>query len=155
MEEVGTHWLFGILELFGHDSYRGVDCRMLYPDGVEGRLCESHCEGHIMVSWKGTEKTIKFIIDCSSDEALALDKDVYELIVKGSHGHSYCLYDFTKLRTGKGEDIITTGTYGRKECIEELVRAVKGHGDEANLVTAAEAQNTQIIIDEMKRVVLC
>jgi hypothetical protein len=100
-------------------------------------------------------------IDSTSDEARAAGKDIYELEVVGSSGEAYTLYDFTKLRDQNGNDILASkvvctedgtapGTYGRMECIVELVKAVRGDVAGANLVSPAQARNAQIIIDAMK-----
>jgi hypothetical protein len=164
LEEVGTHWLFGILELFGHDSYRSVDCSISYPDGPDGQLCESHCRGAINLSCNGSEQIVKVTIDSTSEEANKAGKDIYELQVVGSSGQSFTLYDFTKLRDQEGNDILASkvvctedgtapGTYGRVECIEELVKAVRGDVS-ANLVSPAQARNAQIMIEAMKKSVL-
>lgn len=162
LEEVGTHWLFGILEIFGQDSYRSVDCHITYPDGVGGDLCESHCKGLLNLSSCGgsIDHVINVDIDSTSQEAIDAGKDIYELEIVGSSGKAYTLYDFTKLRDQDGTDILASkvvctedgaapGTYGRMECIEELVKAVRGDAG-ANLVTPAQARNAQVIIDAMK-----
>lgn len=161
LEEVGTHWLFGILELFGHDSYRSVDCKVTYPDGPEGDLCESHCGGELVLSFNGEDQTINVTIDSTSDKATAAGKDLVELTVSGSSGQSFTLYDFTKLRDKEGTDILASkavckedgtapGTYGRMECIVELVKAVRDDVGGANLVTPAQARNAQLIVETIK-----
>lgn len=161
LEEVGTHWLFGILELFGHECYRGVDCSITYPDGKDGILCESHCNGELLLSCNNTDRMVKIRIDSTSDEAKNAGKDIYELEVVGSSGESYTLYDFTKLKDKHGTDILASkvvcaedgtapGTYGRMECIVELLKAIRGDVPGANLVTPAQARNAQIIIEAMK-----
>jgi predicted dehydrogenase len=161
LEEVGTHWLFGILELFGHDSYRSVHCSVSYPDGPEGQLCESYCSGCINLCCNGSGQSIKVAIDSTSEEANKAGKDIYELEAVGSSGQSFTLYDFTKLRDQHGDDVLAStveckedgtapGTYGRMECIQELVRAVRGDVAGANLVSPAQARNAQVIIEAMK-----
>jgi hypothetical protein len=149
------------MELFGHDSYRGVECVISYPDGSTGDLCESHCSGVLNLSCNGSARVVNVKIDSTSDEARAAGKDIYELEVVGSSGEAYTLYDFTKLRDQNGNDILASkvvctedgtapGTYGRMECIVELVKAVRGDVAGANLVSPAQARNAQIIIDAMK-----
>lgn len=144
----------------GHDGYRSVDCNITYPDGHDGQLCESHCDGVINFLFNGVEKPIKVTIDSTNEEANMAGKDIYELEVVGSSGQSFTLYDFTKLRDQEGNDILASkaickedgtapGTYGRLECIEELVKAAKGISG-ANLVSPAQARNAQVIIEAMK-----
>ena len=36
LREVGTHYFFGIMEIFGHGCVRRVQARVVYPDGPEG-----------------------------------------------------------------------------------------------------------------------
>lgn len=158
---MGTHWVFGILELLGHESYRSVDCSITYPDGPNGQLCESNCNGTLNFSCNGAEQAIKVDIESTSEEANTVGKDIYELKLVGSSGQLFTLYDFTKLRDQDGNDILASkvvctedgtapGTYGRMECIEELVKAARGDVSGANLVLPAQARNAQIMIEAMK-----
>lgn len=139
-----------------------MDCTITYPDGIDGDLCESHCTGVLNLSCDGSSnREVNIRIDSNSQEALKCGKDIYELEVVGTSGESYTLYDFTKLRDKEGSDILASkvvcaedgtapGTYGRMECIVELVKAVRGDVAGANLVTPTQARNAQIIIEAMK-----
>lgn len=77
-------------------------------------------------------------------------KDVYELHIFGPE-QQLVLYDFTKLRDAEtGRDLVV-GSYGRKECVDELKRAIESHGRFGDLVTPREARTVQRIISAMKR----
>ncbi len=149
--EVGTHWIFGLLEIVGHDSVKSVVCTTAYPDGPEGELCESECRGYIELN-SGVKVDVE-VVSCS-EEAKQRGKDIYELHATGTEGRSIVLYDFYKLRDGVSGSDIVVGGYGRQECVIELVRAVKeGSIDTANLVTPTQARNVQRIISQMKCII--
>merc|ERR1719401_100061 len=47
LREVGTHFLFGLCELFGHGAARRVRATVSYPDGPSGSQAEAAVEGEI------------------------------------------------------------------------------------------------------------
>jgi predicted dehydrogenase len=145
--EVGTHWIFGLLEIVGHDNVRAVHCTPIYPDGPEGELCEVSCSGYIELT-SGLRVAID--VQAQSEEAQSRGQDIYELWARGSEG-SLVLYDFSKLRDGSiGADVLVGG-YGRQECVGELVSVVRGADrTHSNLVTPQQAQNVQRIIASMR-----
>jgi hypothetical protein len=48
--KVGTHFFFGLLELFGHGSIRKVRADIVWPDGLGGVAAESSVEGAIQIT---------------------------------------------------------------------------------------------------------
>ena len=46
LREVGTHYFFGIMEIFGHGCVRRVQARVVYPDGPEGTTHHCSALGH-------------------------------------------------------------------------------------------------------------
>jgi predicted dehydrogenase len=159
--EVGTHWLFGLLELMGHDSVISCTATTDFPEDEStdsenqaSRPCERSCRANISLQ---NEVSVEVDIQCVSDVAIAAHKDIYEMTVYGSCGvgssaPSYTLYDFTKLREDRtGHDIIPGGSYGRMECVEEFVKAVlQGSSEGADLVTPVQARNVQELIIALK-----
>lgn len=147
--EVGTHWIFGLLEIIGHDKKLvGNTCKIEYPDGPEGTLCESKCTG--VLEFEGG-LTVEVHVEGASEEAQKTGKDIYELITEGDNGKSLVLYDFSKLRDGVTGEDLKCGSYGRQECVIELVKAIRSQDrSSANLVTPQQAQNVQRLIQQMK-----
>ena len=47
LREVGTHFVAGIMEIFGYDAVVRVQARIEYPDGPGGSLSESSVQGVI------------------------------------------------------------------------------------------------------------
>jgi predicted dehydrogenase len=160
--EVGTHWVFGILELFGHNHYHSTHSDAIeYPDGANGILCESRCSGMIEFQNESQRVAIDVTIETTSDEAQSQGKDIYELIVKGSSGKTYVLYDFTRLREEEEQDgnrverdLVTNATYGRHECVIDcrdwILNKNSRPRDEVKYVTPEEARNAQRIIETFK-----
>lgn len=143
MLEVGTHWIFGLLEVTNETEVDASACCCHYDlDGPDGILCESGCSGYLTLAKSGFRVIVD--IQTTSEEAANTAKDIYELHVIGEATKSLVLYDLSKLRDGvTGEDIVI-GNYGRRECVSELVKAITTKDrDGANLVTAAKAQNVQ------------
>lgn len=147
--------MFGLLELLGHGTFRSAHCCLEYPDGPDGILSEISCKGTLNFD-RGDGVLLDVDIDIQTASALAAaaGKDLYELHVTGSSGSSLTLYDFTRLRNEAG-DIVSGGSYGRTECIAELVKAVRENAAEANLVTPRQAHNAQLIVNSMKESTKC
>lgn len=53
---------------------------------------------------------------------------------------------FTKLRYKDETDPIVTASYGRRECIESLLRAVDGE-DASDIITPRQGRNAQRLLD--------
>ncbi len=146
--EVGTHWIFGLLEIVGHENIKEVACASIYPDGPSGTQCESQCSGHIELK-NGTK--VEIDVRTTSEDAINANKDIYELHAYGKNGKSLIFYDFVILKDGESGNDLLSGKYGRRECVSELVKAIHGKDrNAANLVTPKQAQNVQQIIDRMR-----
>ena len=171
--EVGTHWIFGLLELIGYDSIANIHSVVHYPpddtpndeDDKPPLPCEISCAATISLR-SGVTATVDIITD--STEAAQAGKDLYEMKVCGSPSSAVggtagaegtvpmlTLYDFTKLRddANGGVDIMIPegGHYGRMECVDEFVKAVRSKSREgANLVLPAEARDVQAVITALK-----
>lgn len=153
--EVGTHWIFGILELFGHNNYISSSSTIEYPDGPNGALCESFCTGSLLFQLESQSITINLDVQTTNQEAIDLGKDIYELIVQGSSGKRYVLYDFTRLRedvlnvTEENNtdqpsnytpiDLVTNATYGRNECVVDCTDWILKKRENIHYVTPEEA----------------
>ena len=136
LREVGTHFFFGINELFGHGCVERCKCTVTYDDGHDGVMAETAANG-ILVLQSGIELELTL--------ELGLDRDVYELEVKGEKD-TLLLDGFTTLRKEGEDDPLVKATYGRRECIESLVRAVKGE-DASDLISPRQARNAQRLLD--------
>lgn len=146
--EVGTHWIFGLLEIVGHENIQSVACEAVYPDGPTGTHCESHCEGSIALT-NGKHVTVN--VQTTSEEATTAGKDIYELHAYGKTGKSLVFYDFVMLRDGQTGEELVSGRYGRSECIVELLKAIHAKDrNVGNLVTPTQAQNVQRVISLMR-----
>lgn len=146
--EVGTHWIFGLLEIVGHDNIAKVACEAIYPDGPTGTLCESSCDGFIELT---NGKQVAVDVKGTSEEAENAGKDIYELHAYGKNGKSLIFYDFVMLKDGVTGEQLVSGRYGRSECISELVKAIQAKDRTVgNLVTPKQAQNVQRVISLMR-----
>ena len=148
---MGTHWAAAMLELLGYDTIiSGSDCTVEYPDGPTGTLCESKCSGQLTFS---SGQVVSVEVDCNSPVATVADKDIYELDICSLPGGApeLVLYDFVKLRDGaSGNDIATTGLYGRQECVDSFVRSVQSGGTiDKDVVTCDHARSVQAIIENI------
>ena len=147
MREVGTHWLFGILELLNHAACTQVTCEVAYPE--QARLCEVSVLGSFALQTAGAAAvTVELDVQSVSSEAQQLKKDIYELYVCYEDGNSYVLYDFTRLRDGSGAEVKVDGDYGRQACVRELIRAIAGEED-ANIVTPLQANNALMLLNRI------
>ena len=153
LREVGTHFLFGLCELFGHGAARRVRATVRYPDGPDGSEAEAAVEGEIEMA-NGLTVTLSVRTDGSG---LAADgEDHYELGVEGDEG-ALVLDAFTSLkRTAPPPQrgtLVEGGEYGRKECVAALLAAAGagkgGVGTAAaeELITAREGRNAQRLVD--------
>jgi predicted dehydrogenase len=161
LREVGTHFFFGLMELFGHGSVKRVRVAVEYPDGPEGSAAETSATGVLELK-DGLVVSLSVRTDLSEAEATEREargarSDVYELEVVGESG-TLILEDFSNLRrTQPAADagwIVEDGSYGRVECVQELVAAVAataagGGGSEqvSAGVTVREGRNAQRLLD--------
>lgn len=122
------------MELFGHGCVRRVRATVQYPDGAEGVEAEASAEGVIELH-SGLCIALSVVTDLSHGP------DLYELELTGQSGTepvlcctceftccsgTLLLENFTDLkRTApayrKGW-VVQDGSYGRVECVKELVR---------------------------------
>jgi predicted dehydrogenase len=171
--EVGTHYVFGILESLGlHLPERRehhvlsltptdlqLECQTVYPDGPDGTQCESSCDGSFVLGYtlltdgeqQQRQVRVEFHIESTSEEAVQRGKDIYELHVIGSE-QSLVLYDFTRLKVVGSETDLVVGTYGRKDFVQDLITCIRANSrDAADIVTPQQAANCQRIISALKR----
>ncbi len=125
-----------------------------YPQSdADNILCEESCSGYLEIGGLTAVNRVEVDIQSASNFAIDAEKDIYELCVQGSSGQQLILYDFTKLRDGNGIDLISGGSYGRKEAVQEFVQAIRNRDASlANLVTPRQAFNAQKIIHAMKQI---
>ena len=153
LREVGTHFFFGLMELFGHGCVRRVRATVTYPDGPDGTAAEASATG-VLELQDGLEVALSVRTDAREAEA-----DLYELELVGELG-SLLLEDFTELRrTAPAQQagwVVRHGSYGRVECVKELVAAARatataaagaGTGEVSAGVTAREGRNAQRLLD--------
>lgn len=139
--EVGTHWIFGILEIVKHNSFLSWDGTIDYPDGKDGKLCERRINGVVKFA-NGSSVIVD--VDTSSNDAVTAGKDIYDLEISNSTD-GVIMYDFTRLREMSGDEIaLPSYTYGRVDCVTDFVMAI--HGEDVHYVTPEEARNAQRII---------
>ena len=77
--QVGTHFLFGLMELFGHGCVRRVQATVQYPDGPDGVEAEASAEGVIELH-SGLCIALSVVTDLSHGP------DLYELELIGQSG---------------------------------------------------------------------
>ncbi|CAE8599806.1 unnamed protein product [Polarella glacialis] len=154
LREVGTHFLFGLHELFGHGCVRRVMASVVFPDGSEGSAAEQSVEGvlELEAGCRGSEgPPVRIQLSVRTTGQLDLQaagRDLYELVVDGELG-SLKLFDFTSLEDGDGKTLVSEAAYGRQECVQELVAAVRGSEavGASRMVTAREARSAQRVLD--------
>lgn len=147
LREVGTHYLFGIHELFGHGCVKRVKGQVVYVDGPDGDQAEESATGifELMVGSKPFNIQVS-VFTTGQTELEANGRDVYELDVQGDKG-TLQLFDFANLRdVASGEVLVPRASYGRRECVEELLALVAGKAD-ASVISAREARNAQRVLD--------
>ena len=145
---MGTHFFAALYELFGDGCVARVRAEVRYPNGDGGEGAEASCTAVLHVRPQlGAARGFEFdpfdlALDLQTESGSA--SDVYELSVEGDSG-ALMLFDFTSLRhTGSGcacaDVLVQNATYGRAECVQELVRAArKPVGAAPNLVTPRDA----------------
>jgi predicted dehydrogenase len=163
---VGTHFFFGLHELFGHGEIVKVKAVVTYPDGADGVHAESTVSGEMVLT-----SGLVLGLSVKTDVANA-DADRYELELNGASGDALELYGFTSLRRinggggasegsggGKGgEVLVEDASYGRTESVTSLVAAIhgadeggegagEGVGDIGGVVSAREGRNAQRLLD--------
>ena len=152
LREVGTHFFFGLMELFGHGCVKRVQATVTYPDGAAGVAAESSAYG-VLELQNGLSISLSVRTDLGAAEAAEREArgargDVYELEVVGETG-ALMLEDFSNLkRTAPAADagyIVENGSYGRVECVQALVAR---NGDDIGVgVTARQGRNAQRLLD--------
>ena len=149
LREVGTHFLFGINDLWGHGCVEAVRCEVEYADGADGALAETAADGAMRLRG-GLEVAVSL--------ELGLERDAYELEVRGDRG-GLLMYDFRKLRALDGDEPFSSaaadayaelagGGYGRKDCIKSLIRAADGL-EAPDLITPRQGRNAQRVLDAL------
>jgi len=148
LREVGTHFLFGIHELFGHGCIRSVKGEVAYADGLDGELAEESATGVLELVVDGKALNIQVsLLTTGQTELEAQKRDIYELEIHGDSGGALQLFDFAKLRdVASGEVLVPRASYGRRECVEELLAAVEGK-NKSSRISAREARNAQRVLD--------
>lgn len=158
LREVGTHYLFGINDLFGHGCVKRVQATVTYPDGPEGTAAETSATGVLELGEGLPPISLSVRTDLSEEEVAEHQRvspgagaDVYELEVVGELG-TLVLEDFAKLRRTAPEAeagwVVEKGSYGRVECVQELVAAAAGGPDASTTgVTARQGRNAQRLLD--------
>lgn len=155
LREVGTHFLFGLQEIFGARCVRRVRATVTYP--ADRRLCESGAEGELELD--GLVLALRVTTDGSATEESGGD-DRYELRLDGEGGRSLLLEDFTSLRLEQplprgSRTMVERAPYGRRESVESVAGAVRkmrgerdgGSGLPAPRITAREAREAQAVLD--------
>jgi predicted dehydrogenase len=165
LREVGTHFLFAILEIFGQNSVKQVRAETIFPDGPDGAAAEAAVTGVLQLDC-GIEVALSVRTDgtglCAAD-----GDDHYELEVRGESG-GLLLDEFTTLYRlgepgGARKCLVRKSTYGRRECVETLVAAaatggaLAGHGRGGSssgeggegIVTARQGRNAQRVLDAL------
>jgi len=156
LREVGTHFIFGLLDLFGHDCVQRVCANVTYPDGPDGTLAEQSVDGvlELMETTSGQKNPLQISLSVRT-KGESGRQDLCELEVCGEGG-SLRLFDFTSLADGRGKVIVDRAPYGRRECVTELVRAAQWQSagtrqsagtSGTSMVSAREARNAQRVLD--------
>lgn len=157
LREVGTHFFFGLMELFGACCVGRVCAQVRYADGPTGSRAEAEAAGKLLLGEQaGILSGLEIDLSLRTDWSAG---DVYELEVSGEHG-SLLLQDFCQLkRTAPGDEwLMRKGSYGRVESVETLVDAVRAaqvgpkdpsraKAEGGKLITAREGRNAQRVLD--------
>ena len=146
LREVGTHYFFGLLEVFGHGAIRRVKTEVVYPssgDG-DGDEAEVSCTG-VLEMEGGLQVHLDVQTKCNH-----LSSDVYEMQVTGAQ-QSLLLHDFTALREvgGAGTVLVDNGGYGRAECVQELCQDIVAGSarTESQGVTVQQGRGVCLLLD--------
>ena len=165
LREVGTHFFFGLFELFGSQSVRRVKADVVWPDGEAGCLAESEVKGLIEIVPSSTSgggvvavesQPILLSLSVLTNGAKIHEDgtDLYELELENAKNPelgSYLLHGWTSLRGNDGTEMVENATYGRKDCVHSL-REAAGYAaiNSDNVVpgiTAREARAAQLLVD--------
>eukprot|EP01062_Namystynia_karyoxenos_P039470 TRINITY_DN28678_c0_g1_i3.p1 TRINITY_DN28678_c0_g1~~TRINITY_DN28678_c0_g1_i3.p1 ORF type:complete len:285 (+),score=43.26 TRINITY_DN28678_c0_g1_i3:218-1072(+) len=144
LREVGTHWVFALLEVFGGGSVAKVRCDIAYADGPSGTLCETTAEGTLQLC-------SGLAVELSVLTQAPVADDVSELELEGEGG-GLLFYDWACLRDlaapAGSVPLVEDQEYGRRDS----VRSLHGDGGAARpAVTAREARAAQRVIDALLR----
>lgn len=143
LREVGTHFFFGLHEIFGHESITRVKAVVTYPDGAEGSDAESAVEGVIEI-----QSGVQILLSVKTKETTATN-DVYDLSIQGETG-ALNLFGFTNLEhvpsTGPRQLLVDAATYGRVDSVQSVVTAIETKSHQG-LVTAKQGRNAQRVLD--------
>ena len=152
LREVGTHFLFGVQEMFGPVERVSAEVAYAAPD-----RCEESVVGYFAVDGvRGTE-TVHGTIDLLTDHEQPEENSI---TVVGSEG-SLSLLEWYKLVENRGEDDETVLNDARERTtltlVDEFVAELDGEG--GDLVSFAEANSVQRVVDavfasegEMRRI---
>lgn len=124
LREVGTHFIAAILELWGSECVRRVRADIVYDKREEA---ETSVNGTVEL-WNGVPISLSVTTDGSVN---GMSSDLYELELVGAGGSKALLLDnFTTLRQvyPRKRTIVRNGSYGRKECVANLVTAASSRG---------------------------
>ena len=153
--QVGTHFFFGLMELFGERCVKRVRADVRFADGPGGDRGEVAATGTLQLGAEaGAVAGLEIALDVRTDSKAG---DIYELELVGERG-SLMLKDFSRLeRTApKRESLVQPGSYGRVESVTTLVEAVRGDGEaragrgesaRGGLITARQGRNAQRVLD--------
>jgi predicted dehydrogenase len=140
LREVGTHFLFGVQELFG--PVESVSARVTYsaPDKYEESVA-----GHFEVGGDDGGDTIHGTLDLVTDHELSAENSI---TVLGSES-KLSLLDWDRLVENRGEDDETVLNDTREQTtltlVDEFVAELEGEG--GDLVSFAEANRVQRVLD--------
>ena len=152
LREVGTHFIAALLELFGPTSVVRVRCALSYPDGPDGRLAETACDGHLELA---SGLCVALSVRTDGGGLAADGDDHYELELTGADGDALLLDEFTTLietRRRKRKQLLRGRSYGRKECVAALVAAATGDAESdaaQSAVTPRFGRNVQRVLDAL------
>ena len=132
LREVGTHFLAATLELWGQHCVRRVRAHVQYPAGDGGQAAAASGGGGSQRAETAVDGALELQSGVIVELRLTTDgsrggRDVYELEVSGSSGAAYLLRDFTTLvqTRPRRRILVDNADYGRAECVEHLVAAVR------------------------------
>lgn len=150
LREVGTHFIFGILELFGPKSVARVRCEVSFPGPPAEAAAETRAEGVIELA---TGLPISLSVLTDGTGRAADGGDHYVLEVSGDAGVAE-LYSFTSLRVRQlgsataPKVLVENASYGRAESVKSLVEAATT-GKSSSLITARQARDAQRVLDAL------
>lgn len=150
LREVGTHWFFALMELFGHRCVRRVRSTVVYPPG-DGDAAEVSAEGELELS---SGLAVRLSLRCDGGGLAADGQDHYVLALEGDAGDRLEMFAFTSLRRvspGRPARVLVDGaSYGRVDCLTELLAAAAdgaAPADGPGHITASEGRNAQRVLD--------